>query len=85
METITYLIKVKSDKNIQELLDFIEKMDDVELEILVDENQAKKIGAKKMQKFLNQLPEQNYQSDKVVKEIKKIRKELTDEKNITHF
>ncbi len=79
----TYLLKIKDDTNIQGLLDFIEKMGNVELELL-NELQQKYLAANKMEALLRSMPEHTYTEDEVTAQVKQIRKNIADEKNISH-
>lgn len=79
----TYLLKIKDNTNIQDLLDFIEKMGNVELELL-NELQQKYLAISKMEALLKAVPEQSYTEDQVTAQVKQIRKKIADEKNISH-
>lgn len=79
----TYLLKIKDNTNIQDLLDFIEKMGNVELELL-NELQQKYLAISKMEALLKAVPEQSYTEDEVTAQVKQIRKKIADEKNISH-
>lgn len=74
----TYLLKIKNDIDIQELLDFIERMGNVELELL-NELQQKYLAANKMEALLNSISEQTYTQEEVVAQVRKIRKNIADE------
>jgi hypothetical protein len=73
-----YLLKIKDGRDIQELLDFIEKMENIELELL-DELQQKYLAANKIEVLLKSTPEQIYSDEDVVTQVRKIRKNLADE------